>query len=375
MSIHARWISSIDELRAFGPRYDTMVLAAGEAGLFYQLGWLERVWPYYQARHGGTLSFLVAEQRGELVALAPLMIVTKGWAHARQRVLTFIGGTQDELDNWMPGFLFATREHGEQAQVMTVFADAIADVPWDLLDLPLVRAACPGRPALLARFPRMGTAPERLTTPRARLDGGWNAYQDGRNKRLMRILARGSKRAAEDGLDLVHEVTDNVPAGRRDEVEAIHQARQARIREAGRARSSPFDDPGARRAFWSLIDWSAAQAQLRAYWLRLGSRTIAYVIVLHHAGTSFAFFNAIDPAAEKYHPGSLILAELIRSEATDFGAVVIDMMAGANLTKKLFATEELAHVHLSVVRPDRFSSAAKDAWIRFVRRLLGLRRD
>jgi CelD/BcsL family acetyltransferase involved in cellulose biosynthesis len=99
------------------------------------------------------------------------------------------------------------------------------------------------------------------------------------------------------------------------------------------------------------------------------------VIVLHHAGTSFAFFNAIDPAAEKYHPGSLILAELIRSEATEFGAVVIDMMAGANLTKKLFATEELAHVHLSVVRPDRFSSAAKDAWIRFVRRLLGLRRD
>ena len=96
MSIQARWIRSIDELRALGPRYDTMVLAAGEAGLFYQLGWLERVWPYYQSRHGGTLSFLVAEQRGELVALAPLMIVTKSWAHARQRVLRFIGGTQDE---------------------------------------------------------------------------------------------------------------------------------------------------------------------------------------------------------------------------------------------------------------------------------------
>lgn len=369
MNIQARWIRSIHELRALGPRYDAMVLAAGDAGLFYQLGWLERAWPYYQARLGGTLSFLVAEQGGDLVALAPLMTVTKGWTHARQRVLKFIGGSQDEIDNWMPGFLFAAHEPDEQAQVMKKFADAIADGHWDLLDLRLVRAESPGLPALLARFPRMRTAPERLTTPRARLDDGLNGYQNSRNKRLMRILARGSKRADDDGLILVHEVTSDVPVGRRDEVEALHRARQDRIREAGRARSSPFEDPGARRAFWSLLDWAAARSQLRAYWLRLGSRTIAYVIVLHHAGTSFAYFNAIDPAAEKFHPGSLILAELIRSEAANFGAVVIDLMAGVNLTKQLFATEELAHVHLSVVRPGRFSSAAKDAWVRIARQL------
>ena len=375
MTIHARWLSSIDELRALGPRYDAMVLAAGDAGLFYQLGWLERTWPYYQSRLGGTFSFLLAEESGELVALAPLVLATRGWTHARQRVLKFIGGTRDELDNWMPGFLFATREPGEQAHAMSVFADAIAERDWDLLDLRLLRSSCPSHLALQTRFPRLHAAPDRMKTPRARLDDGWVQYWAGRNRRLMRILARGRKRATEDGLILVHEVTPGVPVERRDEAEAIHRARQVRIREAGRARSSPFEDPDARRVFWSLIDWAAFQGQLRAYWLRLGDRTVAYVIVLHHAGTSFAFFNAIDPAAERYHPGSLILAELIQQEATAHGAVVIDMMVGANLTKTLFATEELAHVHLSVVNPSRHASRAKDAWIRVARQLsLRLRR-
>ena len=40
------------------------------------------------------------------------------------------------------------------------------------------------------------------------------------------------------------------------------------------------------------------------------------------------------------------LAGLIEREATEHGAAVIDMMAGANLTKSLFATEELTNTRL-----------------------------
>jgi hypothetical protein len=346
-----------------------MVLAAGDAGLFYQLGWLERVWPYYQARLGGTLSFLIAEQDGELVALAPLVLGTKDWAHARQRALAFIGGTWDELDNWMPGFLFSNREPREQAAIMSLFAEAIAERRWDLLELRLVRDACPSHEVLLTRFVGLRSTPDPLTTPRVRLDAGWAPYWAGRSKRLMRILERGRKRAAMDGLSVVHEVTPDVPAARRGEAEAIHRARQDRIRASGRARSSPFEDPHAQSVFWSLVDWAASRGQLRAHWLRLGGRTAAYVIGLHHAGTTFAYFNAIDPAAERYHPGSLVLAGLIEREATEHGAVVIDMMAGANLTKTLLATEELAHRSLSVVNPHHLRSRAKDGWIRLAKAL------
>ena len=93
------------------------------------------------------------------------------------------------------------------------------------------------------------------------------------------------------------------------------------------------------------------------------------MVALHHAKTTFAYFNAIDPCAERYHPGTLILAGMIEREATDHGAVVIDMMAGANLTKTLLATEELAHTNLSVVNPYRRRSRAKNAWIRVAREL------
>ena len=266
----------------------------------------------------------------------------------------------------MPAFLFATRELGEQAHIMSAFAEAIERRRWDLLELRFVRATCPSHEVLRPRFPGLRATPDPLVTPRARLESGWAPYWAGRSQRLMRILERGRKRAAEDGLRLVHEVTLDVPIERRAEAEAIHQARQDRIRASGRLRNSPFEDPHATLVFWSLADWAAARGQLRVHWLRLGDRTAAYVIVLHHAGTTFAYFNAIDPAAERYHPGSLVLAGMIEREVKEHGAVVIDMMIGANLTKTLFATEELAHTHLSVVNPHQLRSRAKDAWIRVV---------
>ncbi len=369
MTIHAHCVTSLDELSAFGPRYDAMLLSAGDGGLFYQREWLSRVWPYYRARLGGTLSFLIAEQGGNLVGLAPLALRTKDWAHARQRVLGFIGGTWDELDNWMPGFLFATREASEQVSIMQVFAETIARQRWDLLELRLLRPSCPSPEVLRTHFSGLHAAPDRLTTPRACLEGGWVPYWAGRSKRLMRILARGRKRAAEDGLSVVHEVTPDVPEARRGEIETIHRARQAQLRESGRARSSPFEDINARQVFWSLVDLASSRGQLRTHWLRLGDRTAGYVIALHHAGTTFGYLNAIDPSFERYHPGTVILAGMIEREATEHGVAVIDMMAGANLTKTLFATEELTLSNLSLVNPDQPLAGTKNLWIRVARDL------
>jgi CelD/BcsL family acetyltransferase involved in cellulose biosynthesis len=368
--ITTHWVRSIDELQAIGPRYDEMVLAAGDAGLFYQREWLARAWPYYQARVGGSLRFLIAEHQGTPVALAPLALRQEGWAHARRRVLGFIGGTWDELDNWMPAFLFATSRPDERADMMAALVDAIEKEPWDLLDLRFMRDSCPSHAVLRARFAALRATSDRLTTPRARLEGGWSRYWSSRSKRLLRMVERGRARAAEDGLNVVHEVTMNVPVERRGEVEAMHRARQQQVRATGRARSSPFEDPGAQRVFWSLIDWATSRGQLRAHWLRLGDRTAAYVIALHHAGTTFAYLNAIDPAAERYHPGSVVLAGLIEREALAHGAMVIDMMMGANLTKSLFATEELTNTTLSVVNPQRLRATASDLWIRAARALV-----
>ena len=58
---------------------------------------------------------------------------------------------------------------------------------------------------------------------------------------------------------------------------------------------------------------------------------------------------------------------LIEREATEHGAVVIDMMIGANLTKSLFATEELTNTRLSVVNPHRLRARASDLWVRTAR--------
>jgi hypothetical protein len=374
VTVRTRWVSSIDELLALGPPYDRMVLASGDGGLFYQREWLARVWPYYEASLGGTLSFLIAEQGSELVALAPLVSRTKSWTHARQRVLGFIGGTWDELDNWMPGFRFGTQDQREQLSIVEAFAAAIARRRWDLLDLRLMRTS-PSHEALRLLFPGLRATPAALPTPRARLDDGWAPYWASRSHRLTRMVERGRKRAAADGANLVHEVTTEIPLARRAEVESLHRARQERLRTSGRVRNSPFEGPLASRTFWSLIDWAASQGQLRAHWLRISGGTAAYVIALHHAKTTFAYFNAIDPSAERYHPGSLVLAGLIEREAVDYGTVVVDLMLGVNMTKTLFATEHLTHTNVSVVNPDQASARAKDVWLRTARLLLPGRRN
>lgn len=70
--------------------------------------------------------------------------------------------------------------------------------------------------------------------------------------------------------------------------------------------------------------------------------------------------------------GSVVLAGLIEREA-EHVAVVIDMMAGANLTKSLFATEELTNSRLSVVNPRGLRARASDLWVRTARAVTQLR--
>ena len=65
-----RWISSLNELRALGDRHDRFVLEAGDHGLFYQIGWLERLWPAYRITPNDRLAFLRVERRGRPIGLA-----------------------------------------------------------------------------------------------------------------------------------------------------------------------------------------------------------------------------------------------------------------------------------------------------------------
>jgi len=369
VTIAVRWIHSLAELRALGQRYDRMVLDAGPAGLFYQLGWIERAWPYFHIKLGGSLAFLVATRGAEIVGVAPLALRNKDWAHAKQRVLQVVGGTNDELDNWVPEILTAGVD---RAECMRALGDGIAASSWDLLELRLLRDETAG--LIGASFPGISSVVDPLATPRVALDGGWAEYRAKLPKRLTRMLDRGHKRAREEGVTVVHEVTTGVPAERRADAELLHRARQDQIRQSGRARSSPFDEPASRAVFWRLMDWATEQGHLRAHWMSVGGKLAAFILALHHAGTTYAYFNAIDPAADRFSPGNLVLAAMIEREATDHGAKIVDLMAGANLTKSLFATEEVTNRDLAMVNPARVIARAKDGWIRGAKALMAARK-
>ena len=119
----------------------------------------------------GRCCFLIAERQRALVALAPLVLRTERWSHARRRVLGFIGGTWDELDNWMPAFLFATsdatRAGGDHGRVGGRHR---AESRGTCSTCGSSGTRAPVMPSCARDFPALRATPDRLTTPRARLE-------------------------------------------------------------------------------------------------------------------------------------------------------------------------------------------------------------
>ncbi len=366
MTIRVRLITSPTELTALGERYERMVLAAGPSGMFYRADWIERVWPYYRQQHGATIAFLLAERGSDLVGLAPLQLRTKDWKHAHQRVIEFLGATHDELDNWSPGFLFADPDPREQSECVEAFIALLLDHSraWDLIDLRLVPNTCPTRQALRAALPGLIEVENPIQKAVVRLDCGWAAYRASRKKRLLRMLDRGERRLSEDGVRVTYDVSTSVTPERMRTVETIHRARQNQLRAVDYPRNSPFDNLSSASVFWSLVATAEAHSHLRAHWLLFNGRPAAFILAMSHAGTTFCFFNAIAPAADKYHPGNLLLARFIEHESTHHGVTLVDLMPGPNLSKELFSTEMQSYVQIQVPNPKHLLARTRCGWVK-----------
>ena len=338
--VRVRWIGSTAELKALGERYDRFVLAASPLGMFYRSAWIECVWPYYEAQEGGKLAFLVAEKGDEIVGLAPLQIKTRRWVYANQRVFTFLGGTGDELDNWVPQFLFADTRPEEQAACARALVESILahSNEWDELNFGTFPEDCPSRSALRAALPVNQESNCLNQIPIARLDDGPEPYFRSRGKRLTRMLVRAERRLDEDGVSAIFAVETQLSAERKGAVEAIHLARQNQLRAGGEPRTSPFDDSASAAVFWRLMAIAETCGHLRAHWLLLDGVPAAFVLAMCHADAAVLFLNAFSPEAEKYHPGVLLLSRLIDHEAKLQRTKLIDFMAGSNLAKELYAT-------------------------------------
>jgi CelD/BcsL family acetyltransferase involved in cellulose biosynthesis len=86
----------------------------------------------------------------------------------------------------------------------------------------------------------------------------------------------------------------------------LHVARQTAM-----GRGSLLNDPGGRAFLLEAIRHHTARGRFRAYWLRHGGRTIAYMLGFEDRGVYHAWNMAFDPEAASFYPSRLLIHEIL----------------------------------------------------------------
>lgn len=116
------------------------------------------------------------------------------------------------------------------------------------------------------------------------------------------------------------------------EAAPLHAARQDQL-----GRASLLSDPHGRAFLADAIRHHTARGRFRAYWLRRGGRTIAYMLGFEDRGTYHAWNMAFDPAAACFYPSRLLIHEILR-DCHARGMKELDFMRGEAEYKSKWTT-------------------------------------
>ena len=122
-----RVVRSAGEFETLADRWNRLLPECADANVFVSHEWLYSWWAAY--RPSARLAIVLAEDRGQLRGIAPMMIETVNRAGLSMRVLRFIGDGTGESDH--VNFLAA---RSERALVLNRLLDAIGTLEWDLAE-------------------------------------------------------------------------------------------------------------------------------------------------------------------------------------------------------------------------------------------------
>jgi CelD/BcsL family acetyltransferase involved in cellulose biosynthesis len=286
-----------DAIAPLAAEWDDLADRAGAAP-FTRPGWLEAWWRAFGAELG-RLEILALRRQGRLAGVLPL--VRRG------------GLVASATSDWMSAY----DPPAEDPQAAAALAEALfASRPRrvEFRYLPLehpVRAAC--RAAAAAAGYRLVDGPVERS-PYVPLDGGWEAYDAGLDRKLRSELRRRRRRLEEQGT-LAVDVLDG--SERLDELldEGFGLEAAAWKGEAGTAIVS---DPATLRLYREGAAWAGRRGILRLAFLRLDGRPLAFDYCLEEAGVHYLLKIGYDPEFRRYGPG-MILRHAMLSRAFSCG--------------------------------------------------------
>jgi CelD/BcsL family acetyltransferase involved in cellulose biosynthesis len=319
------WPTDPDEAATLRREWNGLLAHADGAGVFQGYDWHAAWWECFGNGHALHL-LLVYEVGGELVAIAPLMIVAQRRFGLLQKRLMLIGTSNHATDY---ADLIVRSGHARPRRAVLEWMRAHRHL-WTQLELRNLPASSPtlkllGEAGDLAGPVLVQCAAE---APTRRL-GDAAADRAVLNKRSLRRHVNGFLR--EGDLSLVR--LDQAPDL---DCHCAHFFEQHVARWAGTATPSLFRDPAQRRFYRVLAHRLAASGALHFSMVQWRGRAIAYHFGFEQGGVLTWYKPSFDPALARRSPGE-VLIRLLLEDAIGRGLKELDFTVGSEPFKYRFA--------------------------------------
>lgn len=281
-------VSDTDGLRALGPEWDRLVLAAARPSPFMLHAWVTAWWQHFGA--GATLAIVTARRGAMLVGLAPMYIRR----YRGLRVCRLLGGHESALAD----FLVAGDVEGSIGRALLA---RLRKLPFDYLDA----FGCPGTGVLA----RLGADQplqvlQRVDAPVLHMPQGWDAaYLSHVRPKTRRLHRRRMRQLAEVGeVSWTRATTPDEVEREMEHAFQIHA-----LRWQGRPDGSTFGVASNHGFHREAARALASQGAVRMLTLRIDGRPVAFQYWFVLGTTMYLHRLAFEPALARCSPGQMTL--------------------------------------------------------------------
>lgn len=288
--VHHSW----DLPAALLDRWEALVRAYGDRGLFLRPGWARTWWSVFGT--GGRLHLTVLSRGDDVRGIVPCWITPDGR----------LTGLANEV------YFDALVEAEDRPEVLRRFLQAIDGLPWRRADLQYLSRLEPNTAALqdvLRQTGRRFWTWDQAYGPKVDLrTPTWDDLEAGFHSKLRNNLKKGRRRAEKEGTLSFEEARD--PA----RLEAVLDEAFAVEGSGWKARDGTAIVLHPQKDAWyrGISRWAASEGILRVYLLRLNGRLIAFDLDFEVGRTVFALKTGFDEqVATRFSPGNLMRHEVI----------------------------------------------------------------
>jgi CelD/BcsL family acetyltransferase involved in cellulose biosynthesis len=342
--LHVREINDLEELAACGPAWQTLLPQTAGATFFHSWEWFQAYWSYFGRQQ--RLRTLLVYEGDACVGVVPLTVLEEATAVGRIHVLTY------PLHDW--GTFYGPI--GPQPEpVLQAALRHVRSTPrdWDLLDLRWVDLAGVDQQCTMAAMRSAGFRPWKQAWARAgavEIQGTWDAYWQGRNKKWRQNIERCQRRLPKLGrLEYVRYRPLGAAAGEGDPRWDWYDAC---VRVAGRGWQGSATDGTTLchdeiAQFLRTVHALAAQAGcLDLNLLLIDEQPAAFAYNYHYRGRVDGLRMGFDPQFAAVGPGHIML-RMVLEDSFRRGDTFYDLGAGYLDCKRAWMTTERTSYRLT----------------------------